>query len=193
MATEQHLRQQLAAAYRLAALFGWEDTLYTHFSVRLPGDGEPRFLINPFGMMFDEVTASNLIVVDMEGKVVAGDAPANSAGFTIHSAVHMAREDAHCVIHTHTLPGMAVAACEDGLLSVGRTVADAFYIMYYLNRACEIQMAAAQLAALSPIHTIAPHLSQHACEQLMGVEHERQQVWQAWLRRLDRLDTSYKD
>ncbi|HIG3509607.1 ATP-binding cassette domain-containing protein [Klebsiella pneumoniae] len=80
-----------------------------------------------------------------------------------------------------------------GLLSVGRTVADAFYIMYYLNRACEIQMAAAQLAALSPIHTIAPHLSQHACEQLMGVEHERQQVWQAWLRRLDRLDTSYKD
>ena len=168
MATEQHLRQQLAAAYRLAALFGWEDTLYTHFSVRLPGDGEPRFLINPFGMMFDEVTASNLIVVDMQGKVVEGDAPANSAGFTIHSAVHMAREDAHCVIHTHTLPGMAVAACE-------------------------IQMATAQLAALSPIHTIAPHLSQHACEQLMGVEHERQQVWQAWLRRLDRLDTSYKD
>ena len=77
MATEQHLRQQLAAAYRLAALFGWEDTLYTHFSVRLPGDGEPRFLINPFGMMFDEVTASNLIVVDMQGKVVEGDAPAN--------------------------------------------------------------------------------------------------------------------
>ncbi|STW21296.1 ribulose-5-phosphate 4-epimerase related epimerase / aldolase [Klebsiella variicola] len=65
--------------------------------------------------MFDEVTASNLIVVDMQGKVVEGDAPANSAGFTIHSAVHMAREDAHCVIHTHTLPGMAVAACEDGL------------------------------------------------------------------------------
>ena len=102
MTTERELRQDLAAAYRLAALFGWEDTLYTHFSVRLPGDGEPRFLINPFGMMFDEVTASNLIVVDMQGKVVEGHAPANSAGFTIHSAVHMAREDAHCVIHTHT-------------------------------------------------------------------------------------------
>lgn len=68
MVTERELRQQLAAAYRLAALFGWEDTLYTHFSVRLPGDGEPRFLINPFGMMFDEVTASNLIVVDMQGR-----------------------------------------------------------------------------------------------------------------------------
>ncbi|STS92663.1 ribulose-5-phosphate 4-epimerase related epimerase / aldolase [Klebsiella variicola] len=121
MATEQHLRQQLAAAYRLAALFGWEDTLYTHFSVRLPGDGEPRFLINPFGMMFDEVTASNLIVVDMQGKVVEGDAPANSAGFTIHSAVHMAREDAHCVIHTHTLPGMAVAACETACCSLTRS------------------------------------------------------------------------
>ncbi|EOI8231775.1 class II aldolase/adducin family protein [Klebsiella oxytoca] len=241
MTTELELRQQLAGAYRLAALFGWEDTLYTHFSVRLPGDGEPRFLINPFGMMFDEVTASNLIVVDMQGKVVEGSAPANSAGFTIHSAVHMAREDAHCVIHTHTLPGMAVAACAEGLLqlnqistefyqrvgyhpyegvafdldervrvqrslgenialilqshgllSVGRTVADAFYIMYYLNRACEIQMAAAQLASLGSIHTIPDRLSQHACEQLKGVEHERQLVWQAWLRRLDRLDTSYK-
>lgn len=110
-----------AAAYRLAALFGWEDTLYTHFSVRLPGDGEPRFLINPFGMMFDEVTASNLIVVDMQGKVVEGHAPANSAGFTIHSAVHMAREDAHCVIHTHTLPGMAVAAASRDCYSLTRS------------------------------------------------------------------------
>ncbi|VDR25307.1 aldolase II superfamily protein [Raoultella terrigena] len=80
-----------------------------------------------------------------------------------------------------------------GLLSVGRTVADAFCIMYYLNRACEIQMATAQLAPLSPIHLIPAHLSQHACEQLMGVEHERQQVWQAWLRRLNRLDTAYKE
>jgi len=240
---ELKLRQDLAAAYRLAALFGWEDTLYTHFSARLPADGEPRFLINPFGMMFDEVTASNLIVVDMQGRVVEGSAPANSAGFTIHSAVHMAREDAHCVLHTHTLPGMAVAACQDGLLqlnqistefyqrvgyhpyegvafdlderqriqqslgenniamilqshgllSVGRSVADAFCIMYYLNKACEIQLAVAQLAALSPACMIPAHLSQHACEQLMGVEHERQQVWQAWLRRLDRLDPSYKE
>lgn len=243
MTTERELRQDLAAAYRLAALFGWEDTLYTHFSARLPGEGDPRFLINPFGMMFDEVTASNLIVVDMQGKVVEGNAPANSAGFTVHSAVHMAREDAHCVLHTHTLPGMAVAACRDGLLqlnqistefyqrvgyhpyegvafdldereriqqslgddniamilqshgllSVGKTVADAFCIMYYLNKSCEIQMAVAQLAALCQPTIISPYLSQHACEQLMGVEHERQQVWQAWLRRLDRLDPSYKE
>lgn len=242
MMTEREIRQDLAAAYRLAALFGWEDTLYTHFSARLPGDGEPRFLINPFGMMFDEVTASNLIVVDMQGNVVAGSAPANSAGFTIHSAVHMAREDAHCVLHTHTLAGMAVAACKQGLLqlnqistefyqrvgyhpyegvafdleerdriqqslgdnialilqshgllSVGRTVADAFCIMYYLNRACEIQLAAAQLSGLGGVYTIPPHLSQYACKQLMGVEHERQQVWQAWLRRLNRIDTSWQE
>ncbi|WP_241575544.1 class II aldolase/adducin family protein, partial [Rosenbergiella nectarea] len=78
------------------------------------------FLINPFGMMFDEVTASNLIVVDMQGNVVAGYSTANSAGFTIHSAVHSVRDDAHCVMHTHTLPGMAVAACEQGLLQLNQ-------------------------------------------------------------------------
>jgi len=120
METEQHLRQQLAAAYRLAEMFGWEDTLYTHFSVRLPSDDEPQFLINPFGMMFDQVTASNLIVVDMQGNVVTGRSTANSAGFTIHSAVHSARDDAYCVMHTHTLPGMAVAACEEGLLQLNQ-------------------------------------------------------------------------
>lgn len=241
-ADEATLRRDLAAAYRLAAMMGWEDTLYTHFSARMPGEGEPTFLINPFGLMFDEVRASDLIVVDLQGRVVSGHLPYNQAGFTIHSAVHMAREDAHCVIHTHTLAGMAVAACEPGLLplnqisaeyynrvgyhnyegvafnleergriqaslgsnialilrshgllSVGPTVADAFQIMYYLNRACEIQLAASQLAALSPVKPIAPALSQHVCEQFQGVEHERQIVWQAWLRKLDRIDPSYKD
>lgn len=242
------LRRDLAAAYRLAALFGWDDTLNTHFSVRLPRENnaapeEDRFLINPFGLMFDEVRASDLLVVDLQGRVVSGKADYNVAGFTIHSAVHMAREDAHCVLHTHTLPGMAVAACEQGLLqlnqistefhqrigvhayegvafdldertriqqslgnnialllrhhgllSVGATVADAFAIMFYLNRACEIQMAAAQMATVAgPVTEIAAHLSQHACEQLQSVEHERQILWQAWLRRLDRLDPSYRD
>ncbi len=112
------LRRDLAAAYRLAALFAWDDTLYTHFSVRLPGDGEPRFLINPFGLFFEEIRASDLIVVDMHGKVVEGNADYNVAGFTIHSAVHMARDDAHCVIHTHTLAGMAEAAPDNGLLQL---------------------------------------------------------------------------
>ena len=241
---EKQLRRDLAAAYRLAARFGWDDTLYTHFSMRLPPSRgkKERFLINPFGLMFDEVRASDLIVVDLDGEVVVGVAGCNPAGFTIHSAVHMAREDANCVIHTHTLAGMAVAACEQGLLqlnqmsaefyqsvgshpyegvafnheerariqaalgdnmalilrhhgllSVGATVADAFCIMYYLNRSCEIQLAAAQLAALAgPVTRIPPAVSAHVRKQFRGVEHERALVWAAWLRQLDRLDPGYK-
>ncbi|MDN2664130.1 class II aldolase/adducin family protein [Psychromonas sp. 14N.309.X.WAT.B.A12] len=239
---EQKLRLDLAAAYRLAAMFGWEDTLYTHFSVRLPGEGEPRFLINPFGLMFDEITASNLIVVDAQGHIVSGDAKYNPAGFTIHSAVHNARDDAHCVIHTHTLAGMAVAACEKGLLnlnqisaefheqvgyhdyegvafnlaereriqaslgdnmalilkshgllSVGETVADAFQIMFYLNKACEIQLAVGQMSSLSSIETIPDKLASYVSGQFQKVAYERQIVWDAWLRKLDRLDPSYKE
>jgi ribulose-5-phosphate 4-epimerase/fuculose-1-phosphate aldolase len=243
-AAEKQLRRDLAAAYRLAARFGWDDTLYTHFSARLPSRrGRERFLLNPFGLMFNEVRASDLIVVDLDGQVLDGDAPMNPAGFTIHSAVHSAREDAHCVLHTHTVPGMAVAACEQGLLqlnqisaefhqsvgshpyegvafnleerariqaalgshmalilrhhgllSVGPTVADAFCIMYYLNKACEIQLAAAQLAAIAgPIHRIPPALSAHVRKQFRGVEHERQLVWAAWLRDLERTQPGYKD
>jgi len=239
---EAELRQQLAAAYRLAAMLGWEDTIYTHFSARLPGAGEPRFLINPFGLMFDEICASDLIIVDVNGNVVEGSSDYNLAGFTIHSAVHTARDDAHCVMHTHTLAGMAVVASErgllnlnqisaefhnrlgyheyegvafnleereriqnslgnnialmlkhHGLLSVGQSVADAFQVMYYLNRACEIQLATAQLAALSPITEIPNALAEHVCQQFKGVEHERHIVWDAWVRKLDRLDPSYKD
>lgn len=243
-ADEATLRRDLAAAYRLAARFGWDDTLYTHFSVRLPGGkkGQQRFLLNPFGLMFKEVRASDLIVVNLDGKIVDGDAAMNPAGFTIHSAVHTARDDAHCVIHTHTVPGMAVAACEQGLLqlnqisaefyqsvgfhpyegvafnleersriqaaladnmalilrhhgllSVGPTVADAFCIMYYLNKACEIQLAAAQLASLAgPVTRIPPQLSSHVRKQFRGVEHERQLVWAAWLRDLDRSEPDYR-
>lgn len=239
---EKQLRQDLAAAYRLAAMLGWEDTLYTHFSARLPGEGEPRFLINPFGLMFDEVTASSLIIVDANGQIVSGDAKYNPAGFTIHSAVHMARDDAHCVIHTHTLAGMAVAACEKGLLnvnqisaefhdqlgyhdyegvafnleersriqqslgnnmalilrnhgllSVGETVADAFQVMFYLNKACEIQLAAAQMSGISNISLIPAKLADYVSGQFKKVASERQIVWQAWLRKLDRLDPSYKE
>lgn len=240
--TEAELRCELAAAYRLAAMLGWEDTIYTHFSLRLPGEGAPRFLINPYGLMFDEVCASNLIVVDADGKVVEGDAKYNPAGFTIHSAVHTARDDAHCVIHTHTVAGMAVATCDEGLLnlnqmsaefhnrlgyhtyegvafnleerqriqqslgnnialvlrhhgllSVGATVADAFQIMFYLNRACELQLAASQMAGISTVCEMPKPIADHVVEQFKGVEHERHQVWKAWLRRLDRLDPSYKD
>ena len=110
-------RVQLAATYRLCALYGWTDLVFTHISMRLPDeDGDERFLINPYGVMFDEMTASSLVKIDLDGKICQ-DTPyfINPAGFTIHSAVHAAREDAHCVIHVHTPYGMAVSAQKKGL------------------------------------------------------------------------------
>ncbi|MEK7266938.1 MAG: class II aldolase/adducin family protein [Pseudomonadota bacterium] len=116
-AEEWRLRCELAATYRLVALYGWDDMIFTHISVRLPAeDGEARFLLNPYGLFFDEITASSLIKVDMQGNSVQ-QTPyfTNPAGFTIHSALHMSRADAHCVLHTHTPHGVAVSAQQDGL------------------------------------------------------------------------------
>jgi ribulose-5-phosphate 4-epimerase/fuculose-1-phosphate aldolase len=109
------LRRDLAAAFRLAAQHGWQDQLATHMSLRLPGPAA-RFLINPYGLFFEEITASSLVVVDAQGNVLA-DTPqkVNRAGFIIHSAIHRAREDAQCVIHLHTIAGSAVAAQAEGL------------------------------------------------------------------------------
>ncbi|MEM9724970.1 MAG: class II aldolase/adducin family protein [Pseudomonadota bacterium] len=110
-------RIELAALYRLCALYGWTDLVFTHISARLPDeDGEERFLINPYGVMFDEMTASSLVKVDLEGKIQQ-ETPfvVNPAGFTIHSAVHMAREDAGCVVHLHTPYGVAVSMQKPGL------------------------------------------------------------------------------
>ncbi|WP_017931934.1 class II aldolase/adducin family protein [Robiginitomaculum antarcticum] len=114
---EWQLRCELAATYRLCAMHGWTDLVFTHISARLPDeDGEHRFLINPYGVMFDEMTASALIKIDMNGKICQ-DTPyfINPAGFTIHSAIHNSREDAGCVIHVHTPYGMAVSAQKKGL------------------------------------------------------------------------------
>ncbi|SPE34567.1 conserved hypothetical protein [Burkholderiales bacterium] len=119
-AEEWQLRCDLAAAYRLVALHGWSDLVFTHISVRLPGP-DRHFLINPYGMLFEEITASSLIRVDQEGnKLQQSPFPVNPAGFTIHSAVHEAREDAHCVIHTHTRAGVAVAAQQCGVLPISQ-------------------------------------------------------------------------
>src|SRR5688572_29778172 len=115
---ETALRIQLAAAYRVAHLLGWSELIYSHISVRVPGP-EHHFLINPYGLRYDEVTASNLIKIDVDGNAVGkAEYKANKAGFFIHSAIHMARADAQCVWHMHTLPGMAVSAQEEGLLPV---------------------------------------------------------------------------
>jgi ribulose-5-phosphate 4-epimerase/fuculose-1-phosphate aldolase len=115
--SEWKARVELAATYRLAALYGWTDLVFTHISARLPDeDGEERFLINPYGVMFDEMTASSLVKIDLEGNVKS-ETPyfINPAGFTIHSAVHSAREDAGCVMHVHTPYGIAVSVQKQGL------------------------------------------------------------------------------
>ncbi|OXJ37936.1 class II aldolase [Burkholderia sp. HI2714] len=118
--TEWDARVNLAAAYRLTALFGWDDLVFTHISARVPGP-EHHFLINPYGMMFDEITASSLVKVDLDGrKVSKSPYEINPAGFTIHSAVHAARDDALCVMHTHSINGVAVSAQEGGLLPLSQ-------------------------------------------------------------------------
>ena len=116
-------RVSLAAAYRLIAEFGMDDSIFTHISARAPAsEGEHAFLINPYGLRFDEVTASNLVTVDLDGNILrdAWGAGINKAGFTIHSAVHMARPDVHCVLHTHTVAGVAVSSLEEGLLPLNQ-------------------------------------------------------------------------
>src|SRR6185312_12919551 len=188
---EWALRVQLAGAYRVADHLGWSELIYTHISARVPGP-EHHFLINPYGLLFDEITASSLVKIDVEGnKVMESPFPVNAAGFTIHSALHMNREDAGCVIHLHTTDGVAVSAQKDGLLPIdqhammiagemayhdyegvaldlderdrlvadlgdknamllrnhgtlalGKTCADAFLRMFWLERSCSMQVRA---------------------------------------------------
>ncbi|WP_430435694.1 class II aldolase/adducin family protein [Oceanibaculum nanhaiense] len=240
-AGEWDARVDLAACYRLVARMGWTDLIYTHISMRVPGP-EHHFLINPYGLMFDEVTASSLVKVDLDGKIVMETPYSfNPAGFTIHSAVHAAREDAMCVLHTHTAAGMAVAAQKGGLLPIsqhamrfhdrisyhdyegialdldererlvadlgdtyamilrnhglltcGRSVAEAFTIMFYLQKACEAQIAA--MSSGAELAMVPPDVAEHAAQQFeRGGEKSASRPWQALLRTLDREDTSYRD
>lgn len=118
---EWSARVDLAAMYRLVALNGWDDMIFTHISMRVPGP-EHHFLINPYGMFFEEITASSLVKVDLEGQIIdETDYFINPAGFTIHSAVHAAREDALCVMHLHTDDGVAVSCQKEGLLPLSQT------------------------------------------------------------------------
>lgn len=240
---EWRLRVDLAACYRLVALYGWTDLVFTHISVPLPvAPGEqPQFLLNPYGMLFEEITASSLIRVDAEGnKLSDSPFPVTPAGFTIHSAIHAVREDAHCVIHTHTRCGVAVSAQEcgvlpisqqsifvlnslayhryegvalradekprlqadlgnadylmlrnHGLLVVGRNVADAFLKMYTFENTCRIQIDA---QAGGKLIEVDPSIRQ-GLEQVLKVATSGMGAdiaWPALLRKLDRLDPSYK-
>jgi ribulose-5-phosphate 4-epimerase/fuculose-1-phosphate aldolase len=120
-ADEWQVRVDLAAAYRLVDHYGWTDLIFTHLSARVPGP-EHHFLINPYGLMFDEVTASNLVKIDLDGNIVMSSGyEVNPAGFCIHSAIHMAREDARAVMHLHTDDGVAVSAMAEGLLPITQT------------------------------------------------------------------------
>jgi len=241
---ERELREDLAAAYRLCALFGMTDLVFTHLSARIPsagGEGGHRFLVNPYGLLFEEITASSLVVVDAEGEPRQPTSwPVNPAGFVIHSAIHTGRADAACVMHTHTLAGMAVAAqrggllplnqmmmefdgrvalhdyegvaADDnlsererlvrdlgerpamilrhhGLLTVGRTVAEAFYWMHYLEQSCRIQLAAQSSGA--PLAVAPPEVVARTREQFSSGPDKGWLPWQALRRKLDREQPDY--
>ena len=239
-AEEWQLRVDLAAAYRIVAMFGWDDLVFTHISARLPGEGH-RFLINPYGLMFEEITASSLITVDTEGRK-CDDSPfdVNPAGFTIHSAVHAARYDAACVLHTHSLNGIAVSAQKGGvlplsqqsifvlgnlgyhdyegvalrddekprlvrdlgrnnylmlrnhgLLTVGRSVAEAVQAMYLFETVCTIQVRA-QAGGGELVH-VDPAIIATARAQSQQVTRGQgaSLTWPGLLRRLDRRLPGY--
>jgi len=241
-AAEWQARVDLAATYRLVALAGWDDMIFTHISARVPGP-EHHFLINPYGFLFEEITASSLVKIDLDGNAVQKtDYQVNPAGFTIHSAIHMSRDDAQCIIHLHTIDGVAVSAQEQGLLpldqhamvllgdlayhdyegvaldleererliadlgdkqfmilrnhgtlAVGKSCADAYMRIYYLERACAIQTRA---LAGGPVLNF-PH--QGVAEKTAGQGHKGFDdnlgplAWPALLRKLDRDSPGYKD
>jgi ribulose-5-phosphate 4-epimerase/fuculose-1-phosphate aldolase len=244
-AAERTVRVDLAAAYRLAALNGWDDLIYTHLSATVPGEPD-HFLINAFGLAFDEITASNLVKINRAGQLVgvgpeAAPRPSvNVSGFALHAAVHAARPDAHCVIHLHNTAGIAVSAQTHGLLplsqhalrfhkrmayhdyeglaftpeegtrltaslghrfamllrnhgtlTIGRTVAEAHVLMATLIKACEIQI---QALTGGEVISPTPQVADRAAEQLEdGGAIEGVLEWPALLRKLDKIDRSYRD
>jgi ribulose-5-phosphate 4-epimerase/fuculose-1-phosphate aldolase len=238
---EWAVRVELAACYRLVALYGMDDIVYTHISARVPGPDE-HFLINPFGTMFEEITASSLVKIDVDGRVISPTgARVNEAGFVIHSAIHAARRDVDCVIHTHTRAGMALSTfkagllplCQKsmlfqnrlayhafegiafdpgererlvadlgshkamvlrnhGLLTCGRDCAEAFSLMYQLDLACQVQV---DVLAANAAYGLPPdEVAEKAASQLESYPlTPRDLEWPALIRKLDRLDTSYRD
>lgn len=239
---EWQARVDLAAAYRLVAWFRWDDLVFTHITARVPGT-EDQFLINPYGLLFDEINASSLVKIDLQGNKL-DDTPfeINPAGFTIHSAIHSARHDAQCVLHTHTLNGIAVSAQKQGvlplsqqsifvlsslayhdyegvalrddekprlvkdlgdksflmlrnhgLLTLGPSVAEAFLSMYLFETVCTIQVRA--LAGGGELIPVDPRIIESAGQQAKQVTRGQgggALTWPGLLRRLDRIDPSYR-
>ena len=239
-AGEREVRVALAACYRLIAHFGMDDLVYTHISARVPG--EPgHFLINPYGLMFHEITASSLVKIDYDGNIVEDTGyPVNKAGFVIHSALHMAKPEVNCVLHTHTRAGIAVSCLEEGLLHInqhsamfynrlayhdyegialdldersrlvrdlgdkpammlrnhgllttGRTVPEAFTLMYYLEQSCRIQIDL--MATGRKLTRLSDNVLQHTAEQFVSSPlpcGERE--WPALMRLLDAKDPGFR-
>jgi len=201
---EWQMRVDLAACYRLIAMYGWDDLVFTHISARVPGPDE-HFLINSYGLMFEEMTASSLVKIDLEGnKVMDIDAPINPAGFTIHSAVHEAREDVDyegIALNEEEKPRL-VADLGDksslilrnhGLLTVGENIPDAFLTMYALETACQAQVMAQSCGGplIEVDGKILAAMAAQADESTNGLG--GMIAWPALLRKLDRLDASYRD
>jgi ribulose-5-phosphate 4-epimerase/fuculose-1-phosphate aldolase len=238
---EWEQRLHLAACYRLVALYHWDDLIFTHISARVPGP-EHHFLINPYGMLFEEITASSLVKVNLAGnKVMDSPFDINPAGFTIHSAIHAARENAKCVLHIHSLNGVAVSTQREGvlpisqqsiavlgslayhdyegvalnegekprlvrdlgdmnflmlrnhgLLTVAENVPNAFLYMYFFESACTIQVRAQ--AGSGELVRVAPQVVAGGKAQWQAVTMNAggEFAWPALLRKLDRLDESYR-
>ena len=239
-------RLQLAACYRIFAMLGWTEMIYNHITIRLPhsvsGD-DKQFLINPFGLHYSEVTASNLVKINLKGEILDGSKfPVNPAGFVLHSTLHDGIDGAHCVMHTHTTAGVAVASLKDGLsqsnfysaqlhdmvayhdfegitvhmeegprvlksignkpavilrnhglLSWGKTLPEAFAILWTLQRACEIQMATLSMGQPLPVpEAVAAKCTRDSLQFDQKYGGAGVDVFDALTRQVDRLDDSYK-
>lgn len=251
---EWKARVELAACYRVFAMLGWTEMIYNHITVRLPDSVSggsategaqrfPQFLINPFGLHYSEVTASNLVKIDLQGKVLDGSPyPVNPAGFTVHAALHDGLPDAHCVMHTHTTAGIAVACTQGGLaqnnfysaqlhdlvayhdfegitihadeaprllknigdkpvvilrnhglLAWAKTLPLAFVRLWTLQRACEIQMAQATMGPAIRVPEAVARKTTHDSFQFDARFGAGQDVFDALVRQVDRIDISYQN
>ncbi len=240
---EWRIRQELACCYRAFVHYGWTDLIFTHISARVPGQSD-QYLINPYGLLFDEITASNLIKVDFAGNLISGDYPVNDAGHLIHSAVLDARTDVNAVLHSHTRAGMAVSCmpcgllpitqqanemrglvgthkygfvtndedeCEalgrsivekwalilenHGLLSVGRTIGEAFYFMYMLENACKVQVdvVASGQQPITPDESTIQSISDYGMPPPDKPSCYADMSWEAITRLMDKKDPSYRN
>ncbi|ANY19477.1 Decarboxylase NovR [Tsuneonella dongtanensis] len=238
---EWEARLDLAACYRIFDLLGWSESIYNHISLKVPGEDD-AFLINPFGLMYDEVCASNLVKIDIDGKVLSGNYPVNQAGFTQHAYFHRHLEWAHAICHHHTTEGMAVASHKDGLLPIGfyacnfqgqigyhdfegvtvrpeegerllqslgnkrilmlrnhgpvvmgRTIPEMFVQTWALQRACEIQIATLSQGepVTVPQEVIDVHQRDIGMVNLPGGPGKAD--FEAWKRKVDRIDRSWRD